>query len=85
MVAVENLNSEAVGFDFQNFYFESFDCGVGNWMTAAEKRNLSFAAKNVDITVVVAYMNLGSDSAIEVVDKMVEVLRIPYLYRGSGF
>ena len=74
MVAVENLNSEAVSFDFQNFDFESFDSEVGNWMTAAEKRNLSFNAKNVDMTVVVAYMNFGSASATEVVDNLVEVL-----------
>ena len=69
MDAVENLNSEAVSFDFQNF--ESFDSEVGNWMTAAEKRNLNFAAESLDITVVVAYMHFGSDSAIEVVDKLV--------------
>ena len=73
MVVVENFNSEAVSFDFQKFDVESFDSEVKNWMTAAEKRNLSFAAKNIVKTVVVAYMNFGSDSAIEVVDKLVEV------------
>ena len=72
MDAVENLNSEAVSFDFQNFDFGSFDSEVGNRMTAAERRNLNFAAES--ITVVVAYMNFGSDSAIEVVDNLVEVL-----------
>ena len=84
MVAVENLNSEAVSFDFRNFDFESFDSEVGNWKIAAEKMNLNFAAKNFDMTVVVAYMNFGSDSAIEVVDNLVEVLWILENYRGSG-
>ena len=74
MVAVENLNSEAVSFDSQNFDFESFDIEVGNWKIAAEKRNLNFAAEIFDMTVVVAYMNFGSDSAIEVVDNLIEVL-----------
>ena len=74
MVAVENLNSEAVSFDFQNFDFESLDSEIGNWKIAAEKMNLSFAAESFDMTVVVAYMNFGSDSAIEVVDSLVEVL-----------
>ena len=74
MVAVENLNSEAVSFDFQKFDLESLDSEVGNWKIAAEKRNLSFAAESFDMTVVVAYMNFGSDSAIEVVDNSVEVL-----------
>ena len=74
MVAVENLNSEAVGFDFQKFDFESFDSEVGKWTIAAEKRNSNFAAESFDMTVVVAYMNFGSDSAIEVVDNLVEVL-----------
>ena len=63
-----------MSFDFQIFDFESFESEDGNWMTAAEKRNLSFAAKSVDITVVVVYINFGSDSAIEVFDNLVEVL-----------
>ena len=74
MVAVENLNSEAVGFDFQNFDFESFDSEVGNLKIAAERRNLNFAAESFDMTVVVAFMNFGSDSAIEVVDNLIEFL-----------
>ena len=45
MVAVENLNSEAVRFGFQNFDFE-----VGKWTIAAEKKNLSFAAESFDMT-----------------------------------
>ena len=74
MVAVENLNSEAVSFDSRNFDFESLDFEVGNWMIAAGKRNLNFAAESFDMTVVVGYINFGSDSAIEVVDNLVEVL-----------
>ena len=74
MVAVEKLNSEAVSSDFQDLDFESFDSEVGNWMTAVEKRNLNFAAESFDMIVVVAYMNFGSDSAIEVFDNLVEVL-----------
>ena len=74
MVAVENLKSEAVSFDFQSFDFESLDSEVGNWKIAAEKRKLNFAAESFDMAVVVAYMNFGSDSAIEVVDNLVEVL-----------
>ena len=74
MVAVENLNSEAVSFDFQSFDFESLDSDVGNWKIAAEKSDLNFATESFDMTVVVAYMNFGSDSAIEVVDNLVEVL-----------
>ena len=73
MVAVENLSSEAVSFGFQNADFESLDSEVGNRNIAAEKWNLSFAAKKFDMTVV-AYMNFGSDSPIEVVDNLVEVL-----------
>ena len=38
------------------------------------KKNLNFAAESFDMTVVVAYMNFGSDSVIEVVDKLIEVL-----------
>ena len=74
MVANENLMFEAVSFDFQNFDFESFGSMVGDWMTAAEKNNLNFAAESFDKIVVVAYMNFGSDSVIEVVDNLVEVL-----------
>ena len=74
MVAVENLNSGAVKFDSQKFDFESLNSEVGNWKIVAEKRNLNFAAENSDMTGVVAYMNFGSDSAIEVVDNSVEVL-----------
>ena len=73
MVAVENLISEAVSFDSQNFVFESFDSEVGNWKIAAEKRNLNFSAESFDLTVVVAYMNFDSDSAFEVVHNSVEV------------
>ena len=83
-VAVENLNSEAVSFDSHNFDFESVDSEVGNWKIAAKKENLNFAAENFDMTVVMAYMNFGSDSAIEVVDKSIEVLRILEHYRESG-
>ena len=68
----------------RNFDFESFDSEVGNWKIAAEKRNLNFAAGSFDMTVVVAYMNFGSDSAIEVVGNSVEVLWILDYYRGSG-
>ena len=75
MVAVESLKSEAVSFDFQSFVFENSDSEVGNWKIAAEKKKtLSFAAENFDMTVVVAYMNFGSVSAIEIVDSFVEVL-----------
>ena len=74
MVAVDNLNSEAVSCDSEISDFESFDSEVGNWNIEAEKRNLNFAAKNFDKTVVVAYMNFGSNSAIEVFDNLVEVL-----------
>ena len=74
MVAVENLNSGAVNFDSQKFDFESLNSEVGNWKIAAEKRNLNFAAEKFDMTGVVAYMNFGSDSGIEVVDNSVEVL-----------
>ena len=76
MVSVENLNSETVNFDSQNFDSKSFDFEVENWKIEAEKRKLNFAAKNFDITGVVACMNFGSDSAIEVVDSSVQVLRI---------
>ena len=74
MVAVENLNSEAVSFVFQNFDFEYFDSEVRNWMNEAGKKILKFAAENFDMTVVVAYMNFGSDSANEVVDNLLQVL-----------
>ena len=74
MVAIENLISEAVSFDFQNFDFESFDSEVGKWTIAAEKKNLSFGAESFDMTVVVVYMNFGSDSAIDVFDNLDEVL-----------
>ena len=40
MVAVENLNSEAVSFDFQSFDFESLDSEVRNWKIAAEKKRI---------------------------------------------
>ena len=73
MVAVKNLNSETESFDFRKSDFENFDSEVGNWTIAAEKNNFNFAAKNFDMTVVVAYMNFGSDSAIEVFDNLVEV------------
>ena len=73
MVRVENLNSEGGSFHFQKLDFESFDSEVGKWMTAAEKK-LNFAAESFDMIVVVAYMNFGSDSAIEVVDNLVGVL-----------
>ena len=84
MVAVANLNSEAVSFDFQKTEFESLDSEVGNQKIATEKRNLNFAAESFDMTVVVAYMNFGSDSAIEVFYNLVEVLSILYHYHGSG-
>ena len=74
MVAVENLNSQAVSFVFPNFDFESFDSEVGNWKNAAEKRKINFAAASFDMTAVVTYMNFGSDSSIEGVDILVEVL-----------
>ena len=74
MVAVENLNSEAVRFDFQNFDFESLNSDVGDWKIAADKRNLNFAGESFDMTVVVEYMNFGSVSAIEVFDNLVEGL-----------
>ena len=74
MVSVKNLNSQAASFDCQKFDFESFDSEVGNWKIAAERRNLKFAAESFAMTVVVAYMNFGSDFAIEVVDNSVEVL-----------
>ena len=74
MLAVENLDSEAVSFDFQKFEFESCNSEVGKWTIAAEKRNLNFAAESFDMTVVVAYLNFGSDFAIEVVNISAEVL-----------
>ena len=74
MVAVENLNSETVSFDSEKFDFESFDSEVENWKIAAERRNFNIAAESFDMTVVVAYMKFGSDSAIEVLDKLVKVL-----------
>ena len=74
MVVVENLNSEDVSFDSQKFDFESFDSEVGNWKIAAERRSLNFAAESFDMTVVVAYMHFGYDSAIEVVDISVDNL-----------
>ena len=40
MVAVENLNSGAVSFDFQNFDIESLDSEVGNRKIAAEKKGI---------------------------------------------
>ena len=73
MLAVENLNLEAVSFDFRHFDFKNFGSEVGNWTIAAGKMNLNFAAENVDMSVVVAYMNFGSDSVIEVFDELVEV------------
>ena len=73
MVSVEILNSAAVSFDSQNFDFESFDFEVENWKIAVETRNLKFVAEKFDMTIVVAYMNFGSDSAIEVVDNSVEI------------
>ena len=85
MVAVENLNSEAVEFDFHNFDFESFVSEVGKLTIAAEKKNLSFAAERFDMTVVVAYMDFGSDSAIEVFDNLVEVLLIFYFLPRKRF
>ena len=84
MVAVEELITEAVSFDFQNFDFESFDSEVGNWKIAAGKKTLNFATVSFVMIVVVAYMNFGSDSAIEVVDNSVEVFWILYYYHGSG-
>ena len=74
MVAIGKLNSEAVSFDFQNLDFESFDSEVGNWKIAAARRSSSFAAESFDMTVAVAYRNFGHDSAIEVVDNLVELL-----------
>ena len=76
MVAVQNLISEAVSFDFQNFVSEIFDSEAGKRKIAAEKKGLNFAAGSFDVAVVLAYMNFGSDSAIEGVDNSVEVLRI---------
>ena len=74
MVAVEFLNSEALGFDIQIFDFENFDFEVGNWKIEAENRNLSFAAEISHMTVVLAYVNIGSVSAIQVFDSLVGVL-----------
>ena len=74
MVAVDNLNFEAVSFEFRNFDFENFDSEVGRWTIAAEKRNLNFAGESFDMIIVVAFMDFGSDSAIEVVNNSVEVL-----------
>ena len=73
MVAVQNLNFEAVSFDFQNFDFEILDSEVGNCKIAAEEKISNFAAETFDMTVVVAYMNFSSDSVIEVVDNLIEV------------
>ena len=73
MVSVEKLNTGAVSFDSQNFDFERFDSEVEKWKIAAERRNLIFVAEKFDMTVLVAYMNFSSDSAIEVVDNSVEV------------
>ena len=74
MVTVEKLKPAAVSFDLQNSDFESFDCEFGIWKIAAEKWNLNLAGESFDMTVVVAYTNVGSDSAIEVVENLVEVL-----------
>ena len=84
MILVENLKHVAASFDFQSFDFESINSEVGNWKIAAQKRNLNFAAESFDMTVVVAFLNFGSDSAIEVVDNLVEVIRTLDHYRGSN-
>ena len=63
MVVVENLNSQAVSFDSPNFDFEGFVSEVENWKIAAKRKSLNFVAEKFVITVVVAYMNFGSDSA----------------------
>ena len=76
---IENLKPDAA-----SFVFESINSEVGNWKIAAQKRHLSFAAESFDMTVVVAYMNFGSDSAIEVVDNLVEVIRTLDHSRGSN-
>ena len=73
MVAVENLNSEAVSFDSQSFGFESLHSEVGNGKIAAEKKNLNFAAESFDMIVIVAYMKSGSGFVLEVVGNLVEV------------
>ena len=74
MVAVENLNFEAVSFDYQIFDFHSLDPEVGNRKIAVDKKNLNSAAESVDMTVVVAYTNFADAFATEVVDNSVEVL-----------
>ena len=74
MVAVENLNFEAVIFDFQIFDFHSLDPEVGNRKIAVDKKNLNSAAESVDMNVVVAYTNFADDFATEVDDNSVEVL-----------
>ena len=68
------MNSEAVSFDTQIFDFEGFHSEIGNWKIAAQKRNLNLREDLIiDNFVFVAYMNFGSDSAIEVFDNLVEV------------
>ena len=65
MVAVENLSSEAVSFDFQIFDLKVLIVRLETRRLRL-KKNLNFAAKNFVMTVIVVYMNFGSDSAIEI-------------------
>ena len=68
MVCVEKSNSEAVTFDTQFFDSESFEAEVENQMIAADKRKLNFVPEKSVMTVFVAYMNFGSDCALDIVD-----------------
>ena len=74
MVLVGKLKFEAVSFDSLNFRFEGPDSQVENSEILAQKRILNFAAETFEMTVVVTYMNFSINSAIEVVDVLVEVL-----------
>ena len=84
MVAVKYLKVEIVRFDSQSFDFERFVSEAENEKISAERRNLNFVAEYFDMTVVVAYMNFGSDSANEVADILVEVLWFLDCYLWSG-
>ena len=58
---------------------------LGTERLRLKKSKSIFAAECFDMTVFVAYMNFGADSAIDVVDNSFEVLRTLESYRGSGF
>ena len=64
MVAVENLNSEAKSFDFEILILKMLILSLETGRLRLKKKKLNLAAKNFDMTVVVAYMNFGSDSAL---------------------